>query len=126
MTHSDDNGIWRRVDFRLNSEELAVFKQNGFVVSERLLEPSFASLFYSIYSRDLPVFVSSDALLHAWHRSYDAMLEELEENYLTRSHHRGMLRAISAIPSATPQALNMFKDNGKSLLFRDTLRLCLW
>jgi hypothetical protein len=47
--------------------------------------PSFASLFYSIYSRDLPVFVSSDALLHAWHRSYDAMLKDLEQSYLARS-----------------------------------------
>ncbi len=82
---SNDSAIGSTVGFRLNSEELTVFKQNGFVVSERLSGPSFASLFYSIYSGDLPVFVSSDALLHAWHRSYDAMLEELEENYLARS-----------------------------------------
>jgi len=35
------------LDFRLSPEELAVFKQNGFVVSERMSVPSFASLFYS-------------------------------------------------------------------------------
>jgi len=79
------SGIDRRIDFQLNSEELAVFKQNGFVVSDRMNALSFASLFYSIYSRDLPVFVSSDALLHAWHRSYDAMLKDLEQSYLARS-----------------------------------------
>lgn len=77
--------IQPRDDFRLNAEELAIFKRNGFVVSERMSAPSFAAIFYNIYSRDLPVFVSSDALLHAWHRSYDAMLEELEAEYLARS-----------------------------------------
>ncbi|MEQ9372531.1 MAG: DUF3160 domain-containing protein [Coleofasciculus chthonoplastes F3-SA18-01] len=77
--------IQPRDDFRLNAEELAIFQRNGFVVSERMSAPSFAAIFYNIYSRDLPVFVSSDALLHAWHRSYDAMLEELEAEYLARS-----------------------------------------
>ncbi|HEY9829927.1 MAG TPA: DUF3160 domain-containing protein, partial [Stenomitos sp.] len=71
--------------FQLNSEELAIFKKNGFVVSERLGGQNFADVFYRIYSHDLPVFVSADALLHAWHRSYDAILEELEETYLSTS-----------------------------------------
>ena len=44
---------------------------------------SFADSFYKIYSDDLPVFFSTDAALQAWHRSYIAMLEELEETYLS-------------------------------------------
>lgn len=71
--------------FQLNAEELAIFQKNGFVVSERLGGQNFADVFYRIYSHDLPVFVSADALLHAWHRSYDAILEELEETYLSSS-----------------------------------------
>jgi uncharacterized protein DUF3160 len=31
------------------------------------------------------VFISCDALLQAWHRTYDAMLEEVEETYLVNS-----------------------------------------
>lgn len=73
------------VDLKLNEEEFALFKQNGFVVSERLSSGSFAGLFYKIYSRDLPVFISSDALLHAWQYSYRQMLKELEQSYLARS-----------------------------------------
>jgi hypothetical protein len=117
VADSDDNRIWRRVDFRLNSEELAVFKQNGFVVSESLLGPSFASLFYSIYSRDLPVFVSSDALLHAWHRSYDAMLEELEENYLARS----LDEILTGMAEKIPQAHNQYGNGvlGSSIIDAD-------
>ena len=95
--------ISRLIDFRLNSEELAVFKQNGFVVSERMSAPSFAALFYSIYSRDLPVFVSGDALLHAWHRSYDALLEELEQSYLARSLDEILEGMTKRIPEAQKQ-----------------------
>jgi hypothetical protein len=68
--------------YKLNADELAKFKANGFVVSERLGGQTFGRLYYDIYHRDLPVFVTSDSVLHAWHRSYDAMLEELELTYL--------------------------------------------
>jgi hypothetical protein len=70
-------------DFRPNKAELETFKRNGFVVSERMGAKSPTDLFYRIFERDLPVFVSSDALLHAWHRSYDAMLEEIETCFLS-------------------------------------------
>lgn len=69
----------RFTDYRLNTAELAIFMTNGFVVSERLSSPSFADSFYKIFTDDLPVFVSSDAVLHAWHRTYVSMLEEIEE-----------------------------------------------
>src|ERR1043165_5486301 len=87
-------------DFRLNATELAKFKQNGFVVSERLGADNFAEVFYRIYSRDLPVFVSTDALLHAWHRSYDGMLEDLEETYLATSLDEILTAMAQNIPAA--------------------------
>src|SRR5262249_17831560 len=70
-------------DFHLNEEELAAFKKNGFVVSERMGAASFSEMLYRIYSRDLPVYIAPDAILQAWHRSYDAMLEDLEQTYLS-------------------------------------------
>jgi hypothetical protein len=85
-------------NFRLNADELAIFKKNGFVVSERLGSPTFADSFYRIFSGDLPVFVSSDAILHAWHRTYDAMLEELEEVYLTDSLDKLLAGLAAQIP----------------------------
>lgn len=72
----------RLTDFRLNPNEFAVFQTNGFVVSGRLGSYSFADSFYKIFTDDLPVFFSADAALHAWHRSYMAMLEEVEETFL--------------------------------------------
>ena len=98
-----------RTDFRLNDQELAKFKQNGFVVSERMAAGSFAEQFYRIYSRDLPVYVSTDALLHAWHRTYDGMLEELEETYLAASLDEILSGMAKSIPAAD-------KDYGKGVL----------
>jgi hypothetical protein len=72
-------------DFRFNDQELALFRRNGFVVSERLGDRDCAGVFYRIYSRDLPVFISTDAVLHAWHRSYDALLEEIEGAFLVET-----------------------------------------
>jgi hypothetical protein len=87
-------------DFRLNQEELALFKRNGFVVSERMGGANFGEVFYRIYSRDLPIFISSDALLHAWHRSYDAMLQEIEENCLEPSLEDILAAMAEAVPES--------------------------
>ena len=87
-------------DFRLNEKEQAVFKNHGFVVSERMGDKSCAELFYRIYTRDLPVFISSDAVLHAWHRSYDAMLEELESSFLATSLEQILAKMAESLPAA--------------------------
>jgi hypothetical protein len=92
-----------KFDFRLNEAELASFKKNGFVVSERLEAGSFAEMFYRIYSRDLPVFIPTDALLHAWHRTYDGMLEELEETYLSTSLDELLSAMAKSIPAAAKE-----------------------
>ncbi len=86
--------------FRLNADELKLFKQNGFVVSERLGAYSFADGFYRVFIKDLPVFISADAILQAWHFSYQAMLIELEEthlNTLVDSMLGGMVAPLSSI-----------------------------
>src|SRR5688500_9222446 len=92
---------YRTKDYRLNSAELAAFQQNGFVVSARLgpggqpTSDSFADEFYEIWFNDLPVFISTDAILQAWHRTYDSILAETEETYLFESL-RTMLDEMSA------------------------------
>jgi hypothetical protein len=88
----------RLTDFRLNTNEFAVFQTNGFVVSQRLGSYSFADAFYKIYSDDLPVFVSTDAALQAWHRTYISMLEELEETCLSP----GLLSIVQGMADQVP------------------------
>ncbi|MDF7798879.1 DUF3160 domain-containing protein [Pontiellaceae bacterium B1224] len=72
------------VDYSLNEAEATLFRKNGFVVSSRLGEESFAELYFRIYVNDLPVFVSTDSILHAWHRTYIGLLAETEEAILVQ------------------------------------------
>lgn len=98
--------------YKLNKDELAAFKKNGFVVSERLGGYSFGELYYAVYTRDLPVFISSDSVLHAWHRSYDAMLEELELTYLRASLDAILTTMHDALPKAkTEYGDGVLKDS---------------
>jgi hypothetical protein len=92
---------FRTFDTRLNPQELALLKTNGFVVTARLGGSSFGEVFYNLWHNDLPVFISCDAILQAWHRTYDAMLEEIEETYLFNSVQT-MLDAMAAqLPAAS-------------------------
>ena len=73
---------WGVRNFTLNDPELAAYKEHGFVVSPRLGSESFGDTYYQIFVRDLPVFITADSMLHAWHKSFEAMLEQLEDAYL--------------------------------------------
>ena len=92
---SRTNKGYRYYDFRLNDAELAALRRNGFVVSERLATLTFAESFYRLWNDDMPVFVSTDAMLQAWHRSYDNMLIELEHFWLNNLVG-GMLDGMAA------------------------------
>lgn len=68
--------------YNLTEYEKSLIAQNGFMVTERLDLHDFGSTFLEIYYKDLPVFVSTDAILHAIHRSYDDILIETERGHL--------------------------------------------
>jgi Protein of unknown function (DUF3160) len=105
----------------LNGAELGVLAQNGFVISGRQQFPTFLRGYAAIYSEDLPVFVSADALLDALHRSYDAILSELETSVLIGalgqqlSH---MLARIDGVEASEPakQDLRMYLEVALGLL----------
>src|SRR5262249_26038305 len=51
--------------------EIDLFQRNGFVSLDLNVRHTFASAYFQIYARDLPVLVTSDSIMHALHRSYD-------------------------------------------------------
>ena len=65
---------------RLSDEQRALLEENGFVVV-----PSRAAQIYEIYKsakeRGIPIFVTTDALLHAYHILYDYTLRSAEINH---------------------------------------------
>jgi len=89
--------------YALNEHERAVLAKNLFVASERLGDLSYAGLYHRIYEHDQPVFITADSVLHAFHMSYDAMLAELETQYLMGAIDAvlsGMARRVLAAQAA--------------------------
>lgn len=118
----------RRKEFRLNDTERELFRRNGFVVSGRMAEKSFAKIYFEIYSRDLPVIVTTDSILHAWHRSYDAALVELEKTYLIptlRELLDGMSAEIPRVALEHPQSTVVAGAIGDADLFLAVARSLL-
>lgn len=67
---------------QITEDEKNLLAKNGFVVTERLQKGSFGEQFADIYHKDLPVYISSDAILHAFHSSYGKILKDTEVNIL--------------------------------------------
>jgi hypothetical protein len=70
-------------NYALTPYEKSLLEAHGFVVTERLSMSAMSAAFRDIYHRDLPLYISSDAILHAFHLSYDALLEDVEVTYLS-------------------------------------------
>jgi hypothetical protein len=68
--------------FGFTADEQEMLRQNFFMVSERLSYMDWASSFISLYSQDLPLFISSDFILSTLHNSYDAILQTIEWQFL--------------------------------------------
>ena len=68
--------------YQLTAYETGLIADHGFMVTDRIQKQSFGNAFIEIYNRDLPVFVSVDAILHAVHSSYDVILKSAEEQFL--------------------------------------------
>jgi hypothetical protein len=66
----------------LTTSEQQALTQKGFVVSANHTFPTFAYGYMSIYSADLPVYISADSILEGVHRSYDALLQTTETSKL--------------------------------------------
>src|SRR5262249_11439426 len=86
---------------KLTDAEQAVYASHGFVITDSKHFPNFAAGYQTIYGLDLPVYVSADSILEAIHRSYDDLLEQIEQGSLIpelRSMLAGMRGALAGAP----------------------------
>jgi hypothetical protein len=79
--------------YNLTPGEQELLANNHFMVSERLKNWDWTSAFVGIYFNDLPLFISSDFVLHTLHKSYDAILQTLEWQFL-EPNLKDLLRAM--------------------------------
>lgn len=59
--------------------EESLINKNGFMVTGKYSPMSFLAAYYEIYKKDLPVYISADAILNAMHYSFNKIMEKLEE-----------------------------------------------
>ncbi len=102
--------------YNLTEYEKSLIGDHGFMVSERLDKISFGEAILEIFHQDLPVFVSTDAILHAFHVSYDRILQDMESGLLVPRLTEMLNGLHSSMPqlhanySSNPDMLTMLKD----------------
>ncbi len=83
---------------RYQSEaELALLKKNGFGVMRVGREDNVAEFYMEVRERGIPVFVTSDSLLHLYHMLFQSALEDIETRYFVedlRLLSNGLLTAL--------------------------------
>jgi hypothetical protein len=87
----------------LDDAELERLGKNGFVISKRGAFPTFVRGYAAVYSSDLPVYISADAILEAVHSSYDAVLKLTEEAALTNLLSQMLASMHARLPSLASQ-----------------------
>jgi hypothetical protein len=90
---------------KLGDAELAALGKNGFVISDKQHFPHFGYGYKTIYSQDLPVYVSADSILQAVHQSYDDILKAIETEALIpelRALLAGMRTRLGALAADAP------------------------
>lgn len=70
------------IKYGLTADEKQKLQDNHFVVTERLSYDCFGRAMHDIYENDLPVFITTDAILYALHFSYDRILLDIEKTLL--------------------------------------------
>ena len=96
--------------------EKSLIEDHGFMVSERLKKISFGEPLLQIFHQDFPVFVSTDAILHAFHISYDRILTDMEVGLLEDRliqllwSLRNSIGQLHSIYGSNPDMITMLKD----------------
>jgi len=102
--------------YNFTEYEKSLIEDHGFMVSERLKRISFGESLLQIFHQDFPVFVSTDAILHAFHISYDRILTDMEVGLLEDRliellwSLRNSMGQLHNIYSSNPEMMTMLKD----------------
>jgi len=96
----------RASSLALNEGEQVALGARGFVISSRTRYPSFVYGYQTIYSADLPVYISADSILFALHKSFDDVLKAVEEQSLVPALDRLLTSMRAALGSGAASDLS--------------------
>ena len=100
----------------LTAYEKSLIIEHGFMATEQLQRGSCGNAFAEIYNRDLPVFVSTDAILHSLHMWWDRILMDVEMAILRKklgtllARLHGQVPALATKYSSSPAMTQMIND----------------
>src|ERR1035437_8654917 len=108
------------IKYNLTDYEKQLLNKNGFMSSERLSFNSYGDAVRDIFFKDLPIFVSTDAILHSVHKSYDLILMQTEgeiliqkiKDILTTLH--GKISLLDTEYGSNPKMIESLKDFDRS------------
>lgn len=117
--------------WKLTQAEKDKLTANGFVVADRLQKETMPAALLDIFHDDLPVLVTTDAILQALHASYDDILKTLEMHVLLGTIQTALDKAHAALakvdagtdPMAAlaKQDVDMYLTVARSLLSGQTV-----
>ncbi len=79
----------------LNDSQIEQLVTNGAISLELGDKPSMGRIYAALWMADLPVFITTDSILHAWHKTYDATLAGLEVTKFTQAY-AALLEGVAA------------------------------
>ena len=66
----------------LSEDALDKLYQNGFVVISNFREETMEDVYCTVFLNDLPVFITTDSILHLYHLVFDNLLKNVEKQHL--------------------------------------------
>jgi len=65
-----------------SEDALGKLSQNGFVAIPKLYGNTMEDVYCTVFLNDLPVFITTDSILHLYHLMFDNLLKNVEKEYL--------------------------------------------
>jgi len=84
---------------KLSPAARAQLARDGVIIVPQSRLYSMGAALYEMYTKDLPLLVTTDSVLDAMHRSFDSILAELEETTLTQNLREALSDASFALPA---------------------------
>lgn len=113
-----------RQQFNLTNDEIQLLEKNDFVVLDKKKYDGFFSAITDYWYRDMPLYINSDALLFAFHKSYDDILKNLENDYFRQDLETILRGLYQPIPSGLADTLKLVYET-KNLYVGVALALLL-
>jgi uncharacterized protein DUF3160 len=85
--------------FGLTPQEHDLLLQHGFMVTERQTFDSYGTMLHILWRHDMPLFITTDSILHALHRSYDNLLVLVESQYIATELGKALDELAAAWPT---------------------------